>query len=329
MHASSSEHTRVALWGMAVLAAFANGAFAQAWPAKPLRIVVPFGAGGATDTFIRTLARDLQPALGQPVLVENRPGGNFIIAADAVIKADPDGHTLMAATSGHAVTEAIGTNHARYRLLRDLAPVSTVNYIELILISHPSLPVKSVRDLVDLARAKPAAINYATTGTGGINHLAMELLQSTTGTRMTHVPYKVGGAGRLDLIGGRVELMMDTLTDGVPNVRAGKVRALGTSGSKRSIALPEVPTLAESSGIAGFEVPVLIGILAPAATPPAVIERLNREIGTIVRRPENQDAWGRMGATALASTPAEYRAMIEAEIEKWARLIRDAKLKLD
>ena len=165
---------------------------------KPLRIVVPFGAGGATDTFIRTLARDLQPALGQSVLVDNRPGGNFISAADAVIKAEPDGHTLMAATSGHAVTEALGTNQVRYRLLRDLVPVSTVNYIELILIAHPSLPVKSVRDLVRLARAKPGAINYATTGTGGINHLAMELLQSATASQMTHVPYKVRGAGRLE-----------------------------------------------------------------------------------------------------------------------------------
>ena len=326
MHASSSEHTRVALWGMAVLAAFANGAFAQAWPAKPLRIVVPFGAGGATDTFIRTLARDLQPALGQPVLVDNRPGGNFIIAADAVIKADPDGHTLMAATSGHAVTEAIGTNHARYRLLRDLAPVSTVNYIELILISHPSLPVKSVRDLVDLARAKPGAINYATTGTGGINHLAMELLQSTTGTRMTHVPYKVGGAGRHDLIGGRVELMMDTLTDGVPNVRAGKVRALGTSGSKRSIALPEVPTLAESSGIAGFEVPVLIGILAPAATPPAVIERLNRELNAILKLPEQRESILSTGSQVGGGSARAFGDFIRSETEKWAKVIREANI---
>ena len=332
MHAVSKKAVLAALAQLTALTALGGAvgsASAQAWPSKPVRIVVPFGAGGATDTFIRTLARDLQPALGQPVLVENRPGGNFIIAAEAVIKADADGHTLMAATSGHAVTEAIGTNQSRYRLLRDLAPVSTVNYIELILVAHPSLPVKSVRDLVKLARTKPGAINYATTGTGGINHLAMELLQSSTGTQMTHVPYKVGSAGRLDLFGGRVELMMDTLTDGAPNVLAGKVRALGTSGGKRSIALPDVPTIAESSGLAGFEVPVLIGVLAPAATPPAAIERLNREIGTIVRRPEIREAWGRMGATALASTPAEYRAMIEAEIDKWSRLIRDAKIKLD
>lgn len=314
---------------LGVLLVVADSAQTQTWPAKPVRIVVPFGAGGATDTFFRILARDLQPALGQAVLIENRPGGNFVIAAEAVIKAEPDGYTLMAATSGHAVTEAIGTNDSRYRLLRDLTPVATLNYIELLLVAHPSLPVKSVRDLVELARAKPGALNYATSGTGGINHLAMELLQSATGTRMTHVPYKVGGAGRLDLIGGRVELMMDTLTDGAPNVVAGKVRALGTTGGKRSIALPDVPTIAESSGIADFEVPVLIGVLAPAATPAAVVNRLNREIGTIVRRPEIREAWGKMGATTLATTPAEFGRMLEAEIGKWARLIRDAKLRLD
>jgi tripartite-type tricarboxylate transporter receptor subunit TctC len=306
----------------------AAGAQAQAWPTKPVRIVVPFGGGGATDTFFRILARELQPPLGQAVIIDNRPGGNFVIAAEAVIKAEPDGYTLMAATSGHAVTEAIGTNQSRYRLLRDLTPVATLNYIELLLVAHPSLPVKSIRELVELARAKPGALNYASTGTGGINHLSMELLQSATGTLMTHVPYKVGTAARLDVIGGRVELMMDTLTDGAPNVLAGKLRALGTTGGKRSIALPDVPTLAEGSGIAGLEVPVLIGVLAPTGTPEAVVDRLNREIGTIVRRPEIREAWGKMGATALATTPAEFGRMLEAEIAKWAALIRDAKLTL-
>lgn len=305
------------------------GAQAQPWPTKPVRIVVPFGAGGATDTFFRMLARDLQPALGQGVVVDNRPGGNFVIAAEAVIKAEPDGHTLMAVTSGHAVTEAIGTNHSRYRLLRDLSPVATLNYIDLLLIAHPSVPVKSIKDLIELARTKPGALNYASTGAGGINHLAMELLQAATHTRMTHVPYKVGAAARIDLIAGRVELMMDTLTDGAPNVAAGKVRALGTTGGGRSIALPEVPTLAEGSGIAGLEVPVLIGLLAPTGTPEAVIGRLNREIGVIVRRPETREAWGKMGATTLVTTPAEFGRMLGAETAKWSALIRDAKLTLD
>ena len=310
------------------LSATALAAAAQTWPTRPLRIITPFAAGGATDLFARALAQPLQAAVGQPVLVDNRPGGNFAIGTEAAAKAEPDGHTLFTVTSSHAVLEALGVHRDKYRLMRDFAPVAAMNQTTCMLVVNPTVPVQSVRELIALAKAQPGQLNYSSTGSGGMLHLAGELFKSLSGSDMTHVPYKTGATARVDLISGRVQLMFDTLTDAGGNVRAGKLRALATCGAKRSSLFPDLPTIAEA-GVPGFDVPVLIGIMVPKGTPPAAIERLNREISRIVMQPELREAWARMGSESLVMTPDELGRALDADIVKWGAIIRAAKITID
>jgi tripartite-type tricarboxylate transporter receptor subunit TctC len=313
---------------LATMALAPAAARAQAWPTRPLRIIAPFGAGGATDIYARGLALALQGALGQPVLVENRPGGNFAIGTEAAAKAEPDGHTLLTVTSSHTLLEALGVNRDKYQLMRDLTPVAALNQTTCVLVVHPSVPVNSVRELVALAKTRPNQLNYASTGNGGILHLAGELFKSLTGTEMTHVPYKAGGTARIDLMSGRVQLMFDTVTDAAPNVRTGKLRALATGGAKRSPLFPDLPTIAEA-GVPGYELPVLIGIMAPRGTPRAAVDRLNQEIGKIVMQAELRDTWSKMGAESTLMSPDELGRALNAEIDKWGRLIKAAKITVD
>ncbi|MBL8381978.1 MAG: tripartite tricarboxylate transporter substrate binding protein [Burkholderiales bacterium] len=298
---------------------------AQAWPSRALRIITPFAAGGATDIYARGLAQGLQAALGQAVVVDNRPGGNFAIGTEAAAKAEPDGHSLFTVTSSHAVLEVLGVNRDKYQLMRDFTPVAALNTTTCVLVVHPSVPANSVRELVALAKAKPGQLNYSSTGSGGMLHLAGELFKSLSGADITHVPYKTGGTARVDLMSGRVQLMFDTLTDAAANVRAGKLRALATCGAKRSPLFPDLPTIAEA-GVPGYELPVLIGIMAPTGTPRAAVERLNREIGRLVMQPELRDAWLKMGAESTVMTPEELGRALAADIDKWGRLIKSAKI---
>lgn len=311
-----------------MLAAACASAFAQSWPSRPLRIITPFAAGGATDIFARGLAQALQTPLGQPVVVDNRPGGNFAIGTEAAAKAEPDGHTLFTVTSSHAVLEALGVNRDKYQLMRDFAPVAALNQTTCVLVVNPAVPATSVRELVALAKARPGQLNYSSTGSGGMLHLAGELFKSLSGTDMTHVPYKTGGTARVDLMSGRVQLMFDTLTDAQANVRAGKLRALATCGARRSPLFPDLPTIAEA-GVPGYELPVLIGIMVPKATPRAAIERLSQEIGRAVLQPELRDAWARMGSESTVMAPEELGRALEGEIVKWGNLIRTARIALD
>jgi tripartite-type tricarboxylate transporter receptor subunit TctC len=313
---------------MAALALAPATGRAQTWPTRPLRIIAPFAAGGATDIYARGLAQQLQSVLGQPVLVDNRPGGNFAIGTEAAAKAEPDGHTIFTVTSSHSVLEALGVNRDKYQLMRDFVPVAALNQTTCVLVVHPSVPVNSVRELVALAKAKPHQLNYSSTGSGGILHLAGELFKSLSGIEMTHVPYKSGGTARIDLMSGRVQLMFDTVTDAAPNVRAGKLRALATGGVKRSPLFPDLPTIAEA-GVPGYELPVLIGIMAPRSTPRAAVERLNQEIGKIVMQAELREAWSKMGAESTVMSPDELGRALNAEIDKWGRLIKAAKITAD
>lgn len=320
---------RRSILGCTLTAALAPAVvLAQAWPSRPLRIIAPFAAGGATDIYARNLAQHLQAALGQPVLVDNRPGGNFAIGTEAAAKSEPDGHTLVTVTSSHAVLEALGVNRDKYQLLRDFVPVAALNQTTVVLMVHPSVNARSVAELVALAKAQPGRLNYASTGSGGMLHLAGELFKSLSGADLTHVPYKVGANARVDLIGGRVQVMFDTLTDAVANVRSGKLRALATGGAKRSVLFPELPTIAEA-GVPDYALPVLIGVMAPAGTPRPVVERLNREIGRIAMLPELREAWARMGAESVQMAPEELGRALSAEIVRWDRVIKAARVTLD
>ena len=301
---------------------------AQGWPSRPLRIITPFAAGGATDIYARGLAQQLQAALGQPVLVDNRPGGNFAIGTEAAAKAEPDGYTIFTVTSSHSVLEAIGVNRDKYQLMRDFVPVAALNQTTCVLMVHPQVPANSVRELVALSKARPNTLNYASTGNGGMLHLAGELFKSLSGADLTHVPYKIGSSARVDLISGRVQVMFDTLTDAAANVRAGKLRALATCGAKRSPIFPDLPTIAEA-GVAGYELPVLIGIMAPKGTPRAALERLNQEISRIVVLPELRDTWSKMGAESLIMSADELGRALNGEITKWDKLIKSAKITVD
>lgn len=318
--------TRLIL-GTLISAACAS-ALAQSWPSRPLRIITPFAAGGATDIFARGLAQALQGPLGQPVVVDNRPGGNFAIGTEAAAKAEPDGHTIFTVTSSHAVLEALGVNRDKYQLMRDFAPVAALNQTTCVLVVNPAVSATSVRELVALAKARPGQLNYSSTGSGGMLHLAGELFKSLSGTDMTHVPYKTGGTARVDLMSGRVQLMFDTLTDAQANVRSGKLRALATCGAKRSPLFPDLPTIAEA-GVPGYELPVLIGIMVPKATPRPTIERLSQEISRAVLLPELRDAWARMGSESTVMAPDELGRALEGEIVKWGNLIRTARIALD
>ena len=300
----------------------------QSWPVRPLRVITPFAAGGATDIYARGLAQQLQVALGQPVLVDNRPGGNFAIGTEAAAKAEPDGYTIFTVTSSHAVLEALGVNREKYQLMRDFTPVAALNQTTCVLMVHPQVPAKSVGELIALSKAKPNSLNYASTGNGGMLHLAGELFKSLSGADLTHVPYKIGSNARVDLISGRVQVMFDTLTDAAANVRAGKLRALATCGAKRSPIFPDLPTIAEA-GVAGYELPVLIGIMAPRGTPRAALERLNQEISRIVVQPELRDTWSKMGAESLIMSADELGRALNGEIAKWDRLIKSAKITVD
>lgn len=312
----------IALW------CFCLHAKAETWPARPVRIIVPFGPGGTADIFTRLVAQQLQTSLGQPFLVDNRPGGNFAIGTEAAVKSPADGYTLVLITSSHTLIEALGVNRQKYQLMRDLTPVAGLSTAQSVLVVHPSVPANSVRELVALAKAQPGMLNYGSSGNGSILHLQAELLQSMTGMQMTHVPYKVGTAARVDLLAGRLQVMFDTMDGAAPYIRSGKLRALGTTGKNRTLSLPDVPTIAES-GVPNFEVQVILGLMAPTGTPKAIVDKLNAEINKIIVRPDVKDAWAKSDSQVMAASPDELGKAFSAEVEKWSGVVKTANIKLD
>lgn len=318
----------LAMFAPLVLGCFAPGAHAQTWPTKPLRIIVPFGAGGTADIFIRLVAQQLQTPLGQAVIVDNRPGGNFAIGTEAAAKSPADGYTLVLVTSSHTLIEALGVNRPKYHLMRDLTPVAALASAQSVLVVHPSVPATTVKELIALAKAQPDMLNYGSSGTGGILHLQTELLESMTGTQMKHVPYKTGGAARIDLVAGRLQVMFDTLDGATPFIRSGKLRALGTTGPTRTLSLPAVPTIAEA-GVPNFEVLAVIGLMAPTGTPKPLVDRLNTEINKILMRPEIKEAWARSDSQVLVMSPDELGKTLSDDVDKWSALVKSANIKLD
>ena len=303
-------------------AAFAGFAFAQAYPSKPVKIIVPFAAGGPADLYARVVGEKLQGALGQSFVVENRPGGGAIIGTDAVAKSAPDGYTLLMMSNTHTVNESLFAEKGKpYVLLRDLTPVAPINYSDLVMVVHPSVPANTLPEFIALARAKPGGLNYASSGPGTPYHMAGELFKHMANVNIVHVPYKGSAGARTDVLGGQVQMMFDAITTMAPNVRAGKLKALATSGKVRSTVLPEVPTVSEA-GVPGYEAVIWLGIMAPAGTPRAIVDRLNAEITRAVNSPEMKKTWADQGAVPMSMTADEFGNFMREDIEKWARIVK-------
>ena len=300
---------------------------AQQYPSKPARIIVPFGAGGPADIYARYLAQRLQEPLGQSFVIDNRPGAGSIIGTDLVAKSPPDGYTLLLMSNTHTVNESLVPKKP-FALMKDFLPIAPINYSDLVLVVHPSVPAKTIKELIALAKAKPNGLNYASSGTGTPYHMAGELFKSMAGVQIVHIPHKGSGEARTSVMSGQVEIMLDAITTMAPMARAARVRALGTTGAKRSTALPDVPTIAEA-GVKDYEATIWLGIMAPAGTPKPIVDRLNAEIGKIVARPDVKKAWNEQGAEPMAMTPAEFEKFLNADIAKWAHVVKVAGVKPD
>ena len=295
-------------------------AAAQTYPAKPIRVVVPFGAGGPADIYARYLGQHVQATLGQPFVVENRPGAGSIIGTDVVAKSAPDGYTLLLMSNTHTVNESLVPKKP-FALMKDFVPVAPINSSDLLLVVHPSLPVKSVKEFVALAKSKPRGLNYASSGNGTPYHMAGELFKALAGVDIVHVPHKGSGEARTSTMSGQTEMMLDAITTMAPIAKGGKVRALATSGLKRSTVMPDVPTISEA-GVKGYEATIWLGIMAPAGTPRAIAERLNAEVIKVVNRPDVKKAWGEQGAEPMTMNVSEFEKYLHADIAKWAKVVK-------
>jgi tripartite-type tricarboxylate transporter receptor subunit TctC len=300
---------------------------AQDYPSRPVKIVVPFGAGGPADVYSRVLAQHLSEVLKQPFVVEDRPGAGSIIGTDAVAKSPPDGYTLLAMSNTHTTNESLVPNKP-FQLMRDFVPVAGINYSDLVMVVHPSVPAKDLKEFIAYAKANPGKLNYASSGAGTPYHMAGELFKSMTGTDMVHVPHKASGEMRNSVIGGHVQMAFDAITTMAPNVKAGQVRALGTSAILRSTVLPDVPTIAEA-GVPDYDTTIWLGIMAPVGTPKEIVDKLNAEINKVINRADVKEAWDKQGAVPLQMWPAEFDAYLRKDIAKWARVVKAAGIKAE
>jgi len=303
-----------------VLAFAGRPVAAQDYPTRPVKIIVPFAAGGPADVYARFIAQRLQDAMGQPFVVEDRPGAGSVTGTDAVAKSAPDGYTLLLMSNAQTVNESLIPNKP-YALLRDFAPVAPINYSDLVLVVHPSVAANSLADLIKLAKASPGKLNYASSGPGTPYHMAGELFKAMAGVDIVHVPYKGSSGARTDVLGGQVEMMFDAVTTMSEYAKAGKVRPLATTGKTRSTVLPNVPTMNEA-GVAGYEAVIWLGVMAPKATPPAIVNRLNAEIRKIVSRPDVRDEWAKQGAVGMLMSPEEFSRYVADDIVKWERVVK-------
>jgi tripartite-type tricarboxylate transporter receptor subunit TctC len=302
-------------------------ALATSYPSKPVRIIVPFAAGGPADVYARFMAQRLQEALGQSFVIDNRPGAGSVIGTDAVAKAAPDGYTLLLMSNTHTVNESLIPNKP-FQLMRDFVPIAPLNYSDLVLVANPSLPASTLPDLISRAKASPGKLNYASSGTGTPYHMAGELFKSMAGVYLVHIPYRGSTGARTDVIGGQVDVMFDAVTTMAEQVKAGKVKALATTGKARSEVLPDVPTLSEA-GVPGYEATIWLGLMAPRASPKAVVDKLNDAVSRIVGQPEVKQLWGKQGAVPLVMTPDVFDKYMRDDIAKWARVIKTANIKAD
>lgn len=310
-----------------VLCAFSASLWAQAYPARSVKIIVPYGAGGPADIYARFIGAKLSDTMGQSFVVEDRPGGGAVVGTDAVAKSTPDGYTLLMMSNTHAVNETLIPKKP-YDLMRDLAPITGVNYSDLLMVVHASVPANNLKEFIALAKASPGKLNYASSGPGTPYHLAGELFKYMAGVNIVHVPYKGSDGARTGILGGQVQMMLDAITTMTPNVRAGKLKAMGTTGKARSSVLPDVPTLAEA-GVPGYEAGIWLGLMAPAGTPRPVLERLNAEVNKVINAPEVKEAWNKQGATPMGMSIGEFDKFMRAEIVKWSSVVKATGMKVD
>ena len=298
----------------------APAAYAQDFPTRPVKVIVPFGAGGPADVYARVLSQHLGEALKQPFVVENRPGAGSIIGTDAVAKSDPDGYTLLLMSNTHTVNETLTPNKP-FKLMTDFVGVAPINYSDLMMVVHPSVQAKNVKEFVELAKSKPGSLNYASSGPATPYHMAGELFKAMSGTDIVHVPHKASGEARNSVMGGHVQMMFDAVTTMSANAKSGTVKALATTGQKRSELTPDIPTVSES-GVPGYEATIWLGVMAPAKTPQAIVDKLNAEIVKVVNRPDVKAAWAKQGAVPMVMTPKEFADYVRKDVDKWADVVK-------
>ena len=317
----------VALFAGSAPAALAQPSAGPAYPTKPIRLIVPFPPGGGTDITARTIAHKLTERWGQQVVVDNRPGANGTIGVDLCAKAAPDGYTLTMISSSHAVNVSLYTK-LPYDLVKDLAPITQATSQPYSLVIHPSVPAKSVKELIALGKAKPGSLNDGSSGAGGLSHLSGALLASLAGINMVHIPYKGGVLAMNDVIAGQIQMLFGTLLLTSPHVKAGKLRALAVTAVKRAPAAPELPTMVEA-GVAGYEVTQWYGVLAPAKVPTAVVHKLSEEIARVLHEPDVKPRLAADGSDAVGNTPEQFGAHVRAEVARWSKLVKQIGLKAD
>jgi len=314
------------LLGLAA-AALAFGATAQDYPTRPVKIIVPFAAGGPADVYARFLAQRLQDVMGQAFVVEDRPGAGSVVGTEAVAKSAPDGYTLLLMSNTHTVNESLMPQKP-FQLKRDFVAVAPINYSDLVLVVNPAVNAKTLPELIALAKAQPGKLNYASSGPGTPYHMAGELFKAMAELDIVHVPYKESSGARTGVLGGQVEMMFDAVTVMNEHVKAGEVRALATSGKVRSTVMPDVPTLAEA-GVPGYDAVIWLGLMAPKNTPAPIVARLNAEVTKIVARPEVQAEWAKQGAVPMTMTPAVFDRYLADDIVKWERIVKISGARVD
>jgi len=314
---------------LALVCAFAGlaPAAAQNYPARAVKVIVPYGVGGPADIFGRFISAKLQEDLGQPFVVEDRPGGGSIVGTDVVAKSAPDGYTLLMMSNTHTVNETLVPKKP-FELMRDFAPITPINYSDLILVIHPSVPAKNLKEFIAYAKANPGKLNYASSGTGTPYHMAGEMFKALAGVDVVHIPHKGSDQARTAILGGQVQMMFDAVPTMAANARAGKVRALGTTGAKRSPVTPEVPTVAEA-GVPGYETTIWLGMMAPAGTPRPILDKLNAEVNKIINSAEVKETWARQGAYPMGMSVDAFDKFLRADIEKWAKVVKLSGAKID
>jgi tripartite-type tricarboxylate transporter receptor subunit TctC len=319
---------RYLIQALALAATMASGgAMAQSWPNKPVSLVVPFPPGGTTDVLARALAEKLQVSLGQPVIVESKPGAGATLGADYVVKSKADGYTLLVGAVHHTIASSV-YKKLPYDFQKDLAPVTTIALVPNVLAVNAASSVKNVNELVALLKSQPGKHNYGSNGNGTAQHLIGTQFENMTGTEFAHIPYKGSGPLVTDLLGGQITMSFDTVTPVLPHIKAGKLRPLAVTTAKRSSALPDVPTLDEA-GLKGFNIGTWFGVLAPAATPKDIVARLNAEMVKIIQSPEFRKRMGEIGAEPIGDSTDQMAAQIKSETEKFAKLVKDAKVVIE
>jgi tripartite-type tricarboxylate transporter receptor subunit TctC len=301
--------------------------WSQSYPSKPVKIVVPYGVGGPADIYARFIGARLQDTMGQTFVVEDRPGAGSIVGTDFVAKSPADGYTLLMMSNTHTVNETLIPKKP-FDLMRDFAPITGVNYSDLLMVIHPSVPAANLREFIALVKSKPGGLNYASSGNGTPYHMAGELFKAMAGVDLVHIPHKGSDQARTAILGGQVQMMFDAVPTMAANARAGKVKALATSGKTRSPVTPDVPTVAEA-GVPGYESGIWLGLMAPAGTPRPILEKLNSEINKVINAPEVKDSWAKQGAFPMGMSIEQFDKFLREEIVKWAKAVQASGARAD